>query len=471
MGATSNLCGIACNYRQVGYNLHNSIKEPLDNNATIIYIYSVKTLKLVIGNNPDLSDAIRVYSSMFRMAFNRLQEGCSENDTRKKLQALFCVCSWLASSAAKEAHGLVNTSGGRNVLFGGKLNLVRYLKGLITKEQFKQRRLMPVCSIGESNYYGNRLFSFDLQNNRVVYKPFRTNHTEIQFCPVKRKLARELAMVQELADQKKMPVTVKFTDKYLYLTYDESLIYNEAYKGLKHNRVLGIDMNPNYIGVSVIEFGKADEFKVLHKEVFDLTALTKPSGMASTDDKSKYLTNKLKHETLSIAHRINSLVDYWKCGKLAIEDLSIKPSDKQKGKTFNRLCNNRWERQLFVNKLKMLAGIHRYELVEVNPAYSSIVGNFAYGGPTTPDMVAASIEIARRAYKKFEKGWFYPKFNVETLDERWKQTLAGVKTWKNAFPKIKEAKLKYRFLLSDYIGNAVFSNFYKQRKWQRYVFA
>jgi hypothetical protein len=64
----------------------------------------------------------------------------------------------------------------------------------------------------------------------------------------------------------------------------------------------------------------------------------------------------------------------------------------------------------------MLANIHKYELVEVNPVYSSIVGNFAYGNENTPDMVAASIEIARRAYKKFEKGWFYPKFNVETLD-------------------------------------------------------
>ena len=119
----------------------------------------------------------------------------------------------------------------------------------------------------------------------------------------------------------------------------------------------------------------------------------------------------------------------------------------------------------------MLAGIHRYELVEVNPAYSSIVGNFAYGGPTTPDMIAASIEIARRAYKKFEKGWFYPKFNVERLDERWKQTLSGVKTWKNAFPKIKEAKLKYRFLLVDYIHNAVLSKWYSREKWKRYAFS
>ena len=405
------------------------------------------------------------------MAYNRLQEGCSENDTRKKLQSIFGVNCWLASSSVKEAHGLLNGNNGKKILFGGKWNLKQYLKGLITKEQFKQKRQRPLCSIGESIYKGNRLFAFDLSNNRVVYKPSRGVRKEIRFCPVKKKLANELAKVQELADQKKMPVTVKFTDKHLFLTYDESLIYNEAYKGLKYNRVLGIDMNPNYIGVSVIEFDKQDEFKVLHKEVYDLTALTKPSGTSSADAKSKYLTNKLKHETLAIAYRINKLVDYWKCSKLAIEDLSIKPSDKQKGKTFNRLCNNKWERQLFVNKLKMLAGIHRYELVEVNPAYSSIVGNFAYGGPTTPDMVASSIEIARRAYKKFEKGWFYPKFNVETQDERWKQTLGGVKTWKNLFLKVKEAGLKYRFLLSDYVGNAVLSKTYNKQKWIYHVFA
>ena len=405
------------------------------------------------------------------MAYNRLQEGCSENTAWHKLKEIFGVNCWLASSAAKEAHGLLNSSGNKRILFGGQWNLKQYLKGLITKEQFKQKRQVPLCSIGERQYAGNRLITFDFDNRVVVFKPSNGVHKEIQFCPVKKKLAHELSIVQELANQKKMPVTVKFTDKHLYLTYDESLIYNEAYKGLKHNRILGIDMNPNYIGVSVIEFDTNDEFRVLHKEVYDLTALTKSSGKAGNDKKSKYYTNKLKHETLAIAHKINKLVDYWKCSKLAIEDLSIKPSDKQKGKTFNHLCNNRWERSLFVNKLKMLAGIHRYELVEVNPAYSSIVGNFAYGSPTTPDMIASAIEIARRAYKKFEKGWFYPKYHVETPNEQWKQTLDGVKSWKTLFPKIKETGLKYRFLLSDYVGNAVLSISNKHKMWKRYAFS
>ena len=452
--------------------MYNFIKKKtLDNGYITMYIYSMKTVKLQISNKPDVLDDVRVFSSIVRMAFNRYQDGLSEKEVRSYVSQRFSHNSWFIQSAVKEAQALFKANGDKRVLFGGKWNLKQYLKGLITKEQFKCGRMVPMCSCGEMLRSGNRLFAFDLSNNCVTYKPSRGVRKEIHFCPVKKKLANELVKVQELASQKKMPVTVKFTDKHLFLTYDESLIYNEAYRGLKHNRVLGIDMNPNYIGVSVIEFNKNDEFKVLHKEVFDLTALTKPSGKANTDKKSKYYTSKLKHETIAIAHKINRLVDYWKCSKLAIEDLFIKPKDQKKGKTVNRLCHNKWERQLFVNKLKMLAGIHRYELVEVNPAYSSIVGNFAYGNENTPDMVAASIEIARRAYKKFEKGWFYPKFSVETQDERWKQTLGGVKTWKSLFRKVKEAKLKYRFLLVDYVHKAVLSICHYQQIWQRYVFA
>ena len=117
------------------------------------------------------------------------------------------------------------------------------------------------------------------------------------------------------------------------------------------------------------------------------------------------------------------------------------------------------------NKLLLLSNIYGYELVKVNPVYSSFIGNLIYGNSDTPDMVAASIEIARRGYKKYEKKWFYPAFNIERLDEQWKQTLTGVKDWKNAFLKIKNSKVKYRVLLNDdIIQNAVFSKFNRKSK-------
>ena len=223
--------------------------------------------------------------------------------------------------------------------------------------------------------------------------------------------------------------------------------------------------------MSVIEFNKNDEFTVLHKQVFDLSKLTVSSGKESTDASSNYITNKLKHETIAIAHELSKLVDVWKCKTVAIEGLSIKPKNLNKGKRLNRLCNNKWERRLFVTKLKMLANLDKFNLVEVNPAYSSIVGNFEYGNENTPDMVAASIEIASRAYKKCDKGWFYPRFNIQFRDEQWKQTLGAVENWKELFQKGKESKLKYRFQLLDYIQNSVFSKNYNQKCYSIYTFA
>ena len=52
----------------------------------------------------------------------------------------------------------------------------------------------------------------------------------------------------------------------------------------------------------------------------------------------------------------------------------------------------------------MLSVIYVYELVEVNPVYSSFIGNLLYGSENTPDMIASSIEIARRGFKKYSKG-------------------------------------------------------------------
>ena len=431
----------------------------------------MKTVKLTISNKIDVLDDMRLFSSIVRVAFNRYQDGLAEKKVRAYCNSMFDHNCWFIQSAIKEAAALYKLNCKKHILFGGRNNLRQYLKGLIDKTTFKYRRMFPVGIQGEKLHKGNRLFIFDLENQRLTYKPSEERHVEIQFLPMKKNVANELFKVQELAQQNKITVSVKMSDKYVWLTYDESLIYDVRYKKLQSKRVLGIDMNPNYIGLSVIEFDKNDEFKVLYKQVFDLSKLTISSGKASTDSSSKYLTNKLKHETIVIAHEISNLVNVWKCKFVAIEDLSIKPSDKKKGKNFNKLCNNKWERNLLVNKLRLLANLHKFNLVEVNPAYSSQIGNIAYGNENTPDMVAASIEIARRAYKKFDKGWFYPKFNIQFRDEQWKQTLGSVENWKELFAKIKESKLKYRFQLLDYIQNAVFSKNYIQKCYSIYTFA
>ena len=425
----------------------------------------MKTIKLKIMNSIDLDYELRTYNSVVHFAYNRFHDDNSvkEKDVRSQVNQLFKgkLNSWLLQCAIKEGKSIQERGGSKKVIFGGKSLYKRYLRKLINKEEFDKQRQLPISSQGEMLQRGNRMFDFHLDNQSLIFKVTRDKHIDIQLGKIHINLQKELNKLNELCYDKKATVSIKLNNDYIWITYDEKLLCNSVkFNGLKDNRVMGLDLNPNYIGLSVIEFDKEDDFKILHKQVFDLKELT---------DKN-ISKNKRQYELIKICHTINNLINYWKCKKLSIEELNIKSSDKGQGRNFNRLCNNVWDRSLISNKLMMLSNIYGYELVEVNPVYSSFIGNLVYGDATTPDMVAASIEIARRGYKKYEKNWFYPVFNIECLDEQWKQTLAGVKDWKNAFLEIKNSKVKYRVLLNDVIQNAVFSKFNRKSKVTIYSF-
>lgn len=235
---------------------------------------------------------------------------------------------------------------------------------------------------------------------------------------------------------------------------------------------MGIDQNPNYLGVSVIEFKEDNSFMILYKCIFDLRELTKKSDENNSSKKSKRITNKRRFESLNLAYEIDKLIKNWKCKKVVIEDLKFNKAFNDKRR--NRLCRNSWDKCLFENKLKMLAKLHGYEAVEINPCYTSIVGNILYGNETIPDMVAASIEIARRGFKKYQKSWFYPNFkkSLNQMNEQWKQTSSdnSVEDWKGLFSVIKESGLKYRISLDRCKPSEVLSLNCKQSKTRTLLF-
>ena len=425
----------------------------------------MKTIKLKIMNTVDLNYELRTYNSVVHFAYNRFHDDNSvkEKDVRSQANQLFKgkLNSWLLQCAIKDGKAIQERQGNKKVIFGGKTLYKIYLRKLINKEEFNKQRQLPLSSQGEMLQKGNRMFDFHFDNQSLTFKISKKKHVDIQLGNIHRKLQNELNKLNELCYDKKTTVSIRLNNDYIWITYDEKLLSKSLkFNELKDNRVMGLDLNPNYIGLSVIEFDKEDKFKVLYKQVFELKELT---------DKT-VSKNKRHYEIIKICHTINDLINYWKCKKLSIEDLNIKSSDKGQGKNFNRLCNNVWDRGLVSNKLTMLSNIYGYELVKVNPAYSSFIGNLSYGDKTTPDMIAASIEIARRAYKKYERNWFYPVFNIDCLDEQWKQTLTGVKDWKTAFSEIKNSKVKYRVLLNDIIQNAVFSKFNRKSKVITYSF-
>ena len=62
-------------------------------------------------------------------------------------------------------------------------------------------------------------------------------------------------------------------NEYIYLTYDETLLNQSVdYKVIK-NRIFAIDLNPNYIGWSVVDWKNSSKFEVVKSGVISIKEL------------------------------------------------------------------------------------------------------------------------------------------------------------------------------------------------------
>lgn len=424
------------------------------------------SFKIEYANQESIDYDSRIYSSIVRYAFNRLQENNSTTLTYQDVCSKFDLNSHLCNCAVREAYGIIKRFKKdelpKKFHFG---DIKRRNKGLISHEEFKQSRNLGLFSEGEVTFKGNRLFKINLQDNSVIYKRSRNEHIELKirekFSDKRKRILESLYLTME---NKVSPVSFKIKDDNLYITYDEQVVESyKRFKDLKSNRVLGIDLNPNYIGLSILEFQSDNSFQVIHKQVFDLSELNENCS-----------TNKVKYELQQIDNDILRLCKHYKVSKLVVEDLKFKKSNKFWNKSLNRLCKNKFRYCQIKNQLQTLCNIYGVEFVEANSAYSSFIGNFCYGSETTPDMVAASIELARRGYKKFSKEWFYPQLIdgeriKEVLGNQWKKELKlAYKSWKTFFNQIKKLGLKYRFQLDG--SKAVLSKNYYKKKLNLYSF-
>ena len=411
----------------------------------------MQTIKLPLLNEVYIQEYQRIYSSCFRYSFNRFKDGLNEKEIRVLVKDKFKLNSWLIQSCITEAKTKFKICKDTKVIFGSKDNWKKYINKEISKDEFKARRLMSIASIGEAPQHGNRLFSLDIiNNNQIIFKPKHGIKFNLQLPKLRNNIKKQFYKLEEFAKQNKLAYTIHLSPINISISFDESLISEEKYKG-KDERILGIDLNPNYIGISILEFNKKNEFKILYKEVIDFTKLTKKSREASAHKENKYLTNKREYEHYEAIKHIIKIAKSFSVSKIVIEELTnIHKDIKSKSKNVNRLNKGCWNRGKIVSNLKKRCNISNIELIEVNAAYSSFVGNMQYGSVDCPDMVASSIEIARRGYKKFEKGWFYPsEKNVENLTNLWKEDLDWSSlSWKKLFEIQKESKLKYRFPLN-----------------------
>ena len=444
------------------------------------------TLKIKYSCNNSILDIIKQYNSVLKFTYNRLLENpklktAEITQLQKNINNCDLIGSHLKNSAIYDAKSLIEKSN-EPIIFGGKYLFKQRCQHKISRDEFLIKRLRPIYSVGEANQTANRLF--DIVNNQtIIFKLNRQQHFELKLQQVGSKRLKELDKLIELQDNKQIAITYKLDLEYVYLTFDYNLLKTYTYK-VKQNRVMAIDLNPNSIGWSVVDWLSENKYNVIQSGTFSLKLLNDyrdSKSVASNSNFHKYITNKRNHEIIEIAKQLFSLCRYYHCEIFSIEDLHIKSSDKKLGRRFNKLVNNNWNRKLLITQIRKHINSSSTTLVEVQPQYNSYIGNLVFRQEHLPDECLASIEISRRGFefstqytfnrRPRQKTVIYPKLELVKSQlilslEELGIDVPNFDSWKDILSVVKESKVKYRFSTSDaqsLHSEGLFSKFYKHK--------
>ena len=291
------------------------------------------------------------------------------------------------------------------VIFGGKINFIQRCKQLISKEEFKLKRLNPLYSIGTAKpYKGNRFFRITESLDKVIFQPKCKEKYELTLIGVTKGYKQILSKLYIHQLSKDLPITYKLSKDYIYISFEEEKLYKDEFDFKKiKDRYCALDLNPNYIGYSIIDWSSSNDFKIINSGIYSFKELNDIyktlKGTDSSNKKKIWLNNKRNHEIIEVAKNLINKCCYYKVENFVVEDLNIKVCDRDKGKNFNRLCNNTWIRNKFLNNIQKRCKIFNINYLEVKPEYSSFAGNIIFRHLNLPDQVLSSIEISRRGFE------------------------------------------------------------------------
>lgn len=416
------------------------------------------------------------YTSVNHYVYNRKQDGLTMKQIEKQIKSLNNIellDSWFIRCSF---YDIPQKS---KVIFGGKKNYFDRHKGLITNEEYKAKRLKPIYSLGEivnKSVKANRKFHIEQNLTSITFKPNRWTQINLELIGVgnRKHILQKLYLKQE---QKQIKIAYKLDLEYVYICFETTDIFNIQINHI-NNRVMSIDMNPNYIGWSIIDWKSESEFNIVKSGVISIKQLNdkdlnlKGKGYSSESKERKYITNKRQFEIIQIVKNLINKAIYYKCQIFSIEDLNIKTEDTHKGKKINRLINNCWCRNSFINNLEKRCKIFGIKLLKVLPQYSSFIGNFLFRHLNLPDPVLASIEISRRGYE------FYNQYIIKKKDIKKNIIQPEIKQFRDFYIKsleefnisnkcldfiklyyiFKKSKIKYRLSI-DQFKNLQFSRF------------
>jgi IS605 OrfB family transposase len=376
-------------------------------------------------------------SSAIRVAYNMLKE--LEKEKAKKphtqiyhrLRQLFpeLPTKYIDSAIYKAKQYPTD----KPVVFGGRRLFEKLCKNHLSgkareklKNQWRELRQGTLISIGSKADKGNRLMRFEDLNGQLHLR-ITTGKREFMDAKVLREPSNSkdkwltfMAMLLESWQTKNYfayTVELKLRDGEVYGSVSFKIPTPEV-KYTKENGVIAIDTNASPIHLAIAEVSKTGE--LLSYQAISLHHLL---GLSQ---------NSKDHQEWILAHQLLDLA-IQKGKAIAVENLKkLKKGMRGDGKAELRKRLHQWNAKKFLQKLKRVAMLKGVEVIEVNPAYTSVIGMLKYAPQLSIDKdVAGAYVIGRRAlgfkedtpenYEKLLKDRTYLEFALKRYEEREKE--------------------------------------------------
>lgn len=343
-------------------------------------------------------DLMRKWSSCVRFAYNRLLEGHKRNELKRELQGIFNLNSRYVDDAIMKAKSVLESckerqENPRKVIFGGRSLFDKLKKRHINgkayerlRQEWQERRKGNLYSRGDKSKKGNLNTRIEIDENGAVLRinvgERKYAYARIQAGWKKGKSREELLeAISTWGEAYSVELKLKNGKVYAYFTIEENF---PEVSVTKENGVIGIDVNayPNHIA-----WAETDE----NGQLAGHGKIPMPELISGNTDKREYFRWQYAHEIVRLAEE--------KKKAIAIERLDIKGKGKRgdfSGRKSRRIRHSFSYRSI-IEKIKVLAKRKGIQVIEVNPAYTSIIGMLKYAPQYMISKdVAAAYVIARR---------------------------------------------------------------------------
>jgi len=394
-------------------------------------------LELKREDKEKLIKLMRKQSSAIRTAYNMLRDLEKEKTKNPHAQIYHRLRQLFSDLPTKYIDSAIYKAKqyptDKPVVFGGKRLFEKLCKKHLTgkarerlKNQWRELRQGTLISIGSKADKGNRLTRFENINGQLHLRITMGNR-EFIYAKVLREPSNSkdkwitfMAMLLESwKTQSYFPYTVelKLRDGEIYGNVSFEIPTPEV-KCTKEKGVIAIDTNASPIHLAIAEVSKTGELVS-----YQTISLHNLLGLSQ---------NSKDHQEWILAHKIVDMA-IQRNKAIAIENLKkLRKGVRGDGKAKLRKRLHQWNAKKFLQKLKRVARLKGVEVIEVNPAYTSIIGMLKYAPQLSIDKdIAGAYVIGRRAlgfkddvpenYEKLLKDKAYSEFALRRYEEREKE--------------------------------------------------